>query len=117
MNQNELKMLIALQPMIKKAVGEYVDYTEIICTAGERVHVCIDCNYACPNIIRCDCPHRILIPQTIDRDNRQWGLVGMLRPEGYAYLRNIYNLTTFLSQKNPTEAILKALCEQEGVKP
>jgi len=128
MNQNELKMLIALQPMIKKAMGEwqhgdmycYIDTTDVD-------FYCKDCLYY--NIFSIGLyKDAIRIPLTIDPVNPERGLIGTI--EGFVkihynpYLKqwvvDVYD--GFMLKKysviadTPTEAILKALCEQWEVK-
>ena len=122
MNPNELKMYVALQPQIRAAIGEYIDsYTEVICTTGKRVHVYIDCDYACPNIIRGDCPHRIIFPQTIDPESPERGLWGMLKGRKALFEDETGSVSVRVASgeyeaETPTEAILLALCNQNGIK-
>jgi len=64
----------------------------------------------------------IWLPRVIDTENPERGLIGMIK--GFQYLK--YASTWFCcmdavmlshySGDTPTEAILKALCKQEGVK-
>jgi hypothetical protein len=115
MNPNELKMLIALQPMIKKAMGRWRLGDISYCAQNEKFVYCHE-----PAL--CD----ILIPLPIDPVNPERGLVGMADgdykqlckspfTDEWLFKPNFSGLDYFEAD-TPTEAILKALCEQEGVK-
>jgi len=121
MNPNELKMLIALQPNIKEAMGEHYDGDMLYSIDAEGLFAyCALCdvqkNYNTDKYIH--------IPLTIDPVNPERGLFGMLDKTKLWWLRTYLNGDVQLSNSDfqswraatPTEAILKALCEQWEVK-
>jgi hypothetical protein len=121
MNPNELKMLIALQPKIKNAMGS-VQYRDLFIWKSDTelsVHCCIT-----PKLL--DDASIIRIPLTIDPVNPERGLWGMLdwgkwSDHGITPNGNYIWFMASLDEEpsileTPTEAILKALCVQWEVK-
>lgn len=93
------------------------------CKRQSRGCVFIGVNYL-------SCPERVFIPRTIDEINPERGLWGMVDWRKYrlvqydngdclAYrIMDDNNMKDWSSGRtNPTLAILKALCKQEGVEP
>jgi hypothetical protein len=111
-----LKYYIVLQPMIKKAMGEWKYRDVLYCMRQGTFHYTHeqDC---------CD----LLIPLTIDPVNPSRGLWGVLDWTKYAIggtknngdieILELADKEKYFSSGliTPTEAILKALCHQEGV--
>lgn len=135
MTENELKMYVVLQPLIKKAMGEYqIEDYFYSSRYGLRLLVKIEYDEELVyyhlsnkiNIIETTKIERfILIPQTIDAENHQRGLWGMLDwikwriadegNQGNVCLYTYENSKKISFYGTSTEAILMALCHQEGV--
>lgn len=136
MTENELKMYIALQPLIKKAMGEY-QIEDYFYSSRDGLRLLVKIEYDEElvyyhlsnkiNIIETTKIERfILIPKTIDVENSTRGLWGMLNGRKdlseNMYAKNKVHLLYFKNgivnevfADTTTEAILKALCHQEGV--
>jgi len=112
-----LKYYTVLQPMIKKAMGEWQHGDKGYCiTHNESYLYDYETNSCCCN------KENILIPLTIDPVNPKRGLWGML--EGAKVLKVYANgsvnlrvlvegeFEKYYEADTPTEAILKALCHQ-----
>jgi hypothetical protein len=143
MTKQELKMFIALQPKIKEAMGELRNGDKVYSVRGfgngtvtfskidsgcqiTRIEFETEGDVMCfgeDDFIR--------IPLAIDTVNPKRGLWGMLKgektlfdgvdykftlPARHAVLLKI-NVMSVYEEPTPTEAILKALCEQWEVTP
>jgi len=106
-----LKYLIPLQPMIKKAMGERKVGDMFIALPSTDIEFCSSSDIE-EDLI----PDKFLyVPLTIDPVNPSRGLWGMLTIKGINYIFDNYNFEQLLHSNGMTEAILKALCHQEGV--
>lgn len=117
MKPKELELLIKLQPVIRKKMGE-LQYGDSLCCQkdGNRIFTWqADTHKIYPD--------DLVIPQAIDRDNPERGLLGMIeyfgelyksRKDGWIY-RSADILHLYYGGNSPYLALLKALCGQEGV--
>jgi len=120
MTDNELKMHIALQPFYLKFKGEWQTGDKVVDPENDVYFVDTSVFSIFPSLKDSydDC---IWIPRTIDTENPERGLWGMLKGIKELYVfGDRCELTVdrglIISKcTTPTEAILKTLCEQEGV--
>jgi len=130
MNQDLLKYFIPLQPMIKKAMGDWKicdkgiwKHPLMTVTVIKSLHGVLVFSYSDGTTLPVHDSTQdkfIRIPLTIDPVNPKRGLWGML--EGHKTLGEGTDCVVYVDNhievtgNTPTEAILKALCQQEGLR-
>jgi len=102
-----LDMIKRLQPKIKKAMGELQIGDAFYNPFRHKLYHVDSCT-----VIIEGC---YLIPKPIDWQNSERGCLRMLNSQGKRWLRKSYFFSDFLELDDPFTALLKALCEQEGV--
>jgi len=107
LNDEQLDMIKRLQPLFKEKMGEWLEgdafhnpFRHKLYYVDSRTIIIEGCYF---------------IPQFHDQQNPNRGLWGMLNSQGKRWLRKSYFFSDFLELDDPFTALLKALCEQEGV--
>jgi hypothetical protein len=126
-NEEQLEMIIKLQPFLKEKLKHLHSYDDCCCLEKD-ILIRLDCDYLCPDIgcKEIECKNRILLPHAIDPVNPERGLWGMIDWKRYSIATTcengniqiivISNDEDFSTKViKPTTALLKALCHQEGL--
>lgn len=118
MTPEQLDMHKRLQPLYKRVMGSWLQGDNFVSFPElDDILTCDEAYLGHPvsrNGFRY--PKAIFIPLTIDSENPERGLWGMLNDKGKWFLLEHYrNSLPYFLENDPTTAILKALCEQEGV--
>lgn len=115
MTPEQLDMHKRLQPLYKRVMGRWQQGDKGICTVHQASYL-FDCfgfdEYCCDE-------EGLRIPLTIDSEHSERGLWEMLKGEKMIEESKSYCIVwhndNAIEASDPTTAILKALCEQEGV--
>jgi hypothetical protein len=127
MTPEQLDMYKRLQPLYKRVMGEwqigdkiYFNCCQAVITQLKDEYIYAefenDNKFLSRDTIEFANNNFLRIPLTIDSEHPERGLWGMLNDKGKWFLLEHYrNSLPYFLENDPTTAILKALCEQEGV--
>ena len=124
LTSKQLDMLKRLQLKISKSMGEWQEGEEGFCIEHRRAYI-DNCPFAADKYSECD-GEQLRIPKPIDWQNPERGLWGMIDSDEIKlekFTSSMEDVHYFLAigdrkviiESNLFTALLKALCEQEGV--
>jgi hypothetical protein len=127
MTDEKLELHKRLQKLYKEKMGDFLNYHQygrVYCQKPYNPTLLIDCDYICP-VTNKDCKHRLYLPLPIDPVNPERGLWGMVCWKKWLQESTEVDGEILIFQRmsdggkqftsDPEEALLKALCEQEGL--
>jgi hypothetical protein len=126
MEQKLLDLYIKLQPKFRDVMGEWQYTDDRYCRYHMKYNADIPAGVCSVSPFCPSCKHILFIPRTIDNfseEARKRSLWGMLNWKRFLICPSFRNGDIWIKEKErawevfgtPTEAILRALCAQEGV--